>query len=166
MTACLIGPNQNNFPFDYTGDYIKKAVYQDKLCKKVEKQIKDGCHSFISGLVIGAELDFASTIVYLRDVYKNEGINITLETVIEHSNMHKNYSGDNWMSYMSAYKQCDQSTTISEYMTIDSHTNSMKYMINKSDTVMAVWDGEKSGDIWEMIQYAKGLGKKVVNIAI
>ena len=166
MTACLIGPNQNNFPFDYNDDFIKKAVYQDKLCTKTEKLIKNGCRNFISGLVIGAELDFANTVIYLRDVCKNDGINITLEAVIEHSNMHKSYSGDNWMSYMSVYKQSDISTTISEYMTIDCHEKSMKYMIEKSDTVMAVWDGEKNGEIWEMIEYAKGLGKKIVNIQI
>ena len=35
------------------------------------------------------------------------------------------------------------------------------YMVDRSDLVLAIWNGEQSGGTWHTIQYAKAKGKKV-----
>ena len=34
-------------------------------------------------------------------------------------------------------------------------------MVDKSDLVIAVWNGKESGGTWNTIQYAKSKGKKI-----
>lgn len=36
-----------------------------------------------------------------------------------------------------------------------------RYMVDKSDLVIAVWNGKESGGTWNTIQYAKSKGKKI-----
>lgn len=163
MKACLIGPNPNDFPFDYANDYLQKAMYQDKLYKKITDLIHKGCKQFITGMELGAELDFANAITYIRDEsFPDEGI--TIEGVIAHSNMHKEYTGENWMTFTGVFKNCDKKTIVSEHLTVDCRIKSMKYMIDNSDIVLAVWNGEEAGEIWDMLQYAKSLDKKIIYV--
>ena len=35
------------------------------------------------------------------------------------------------------------------------------YMVDHSDLVLAIWNGEQSGGTWHTIQYAKTKGKQV-----
>ena len=35
------------------------------------------------------------------------------------------------------------------------------YMVDHSDLVLAIWNGEQSGGTWHTIEYAKAKGKQV-----
>ena len=36
-----------------------------------------------------------------------------------------------------------------------------RYMVGHSDTVLAIWNGEKSGGTWQTIKYARSQNKKI-----
>ena len=41
-----------------------------------------------------------------------------------------------------------------------------EYMVDKSDLVLAVWNGERAGGTWNTIEYAKSAGKPVKYIML
>ncbi len=165
MNACVIGPTPKQFPFDYETDYISKAVYQDELLKKAKELIENGYTHFITPMNIGAELDFADIIIFLRDeVYPESGI--TLETVIAHPGLHKEYTGENWMTFIGVFKSSDKKTLISKTPEPDCYEKSQKYAIDNSDAVIAVWDGSRESDVWKAIEYASGKGKNIQYIMV
>lgn len=36
-----------------------------------------------------------------------------------------------------------------------------RYMVDHSDTVLAIWNGEESGGTWQTIKYARSKNKKI-----
>lgn len=43
-------------------------------------------------------------------------------------------------------------------------TNRNKWMVDRSDVVIAVWDGEKKGGTYHCVSYAEKQGKKIINL--
>ena len=41
-----------------------------------------------------------------------------------------------------------------------------RYMVDKSDIILAIWNGEKSGGTWNTIEYAQKKGKKIIYIML
>ena len=67
-TCCCTGHRPKNFPFKYGVDKQRHNDYLLALEKKIELAIvKYGITNFISGMALGADLDFAEIVLKLQD---------------------------------------------------------------------------------------------------
>ncbi len=70
--CCVTGHRPEGFPWDYydeTNDSQKE--YRSKLKDIVERYIQEGYNYFLSGGARGVDLDFAETVLHLREKYLN-----------------------------------------------------------------------------------------------
>ncbi len=135
------------------GQTIKIA--QD-LAWQIDKLIKRGYTHFISGLSSDVEILSAQIVGSFR--HKNK--NLILEAAIPYRNRLK--SPDNEFKY--ALMHCNKVTVIQEKYAPGCFQKKNKYMVDKSDIVIAIWDGRTSGGTYNTIKYAKSLEKEIIQI--
>ena len=149
--CCCTGHRPKGFPFQYGIDKQKQNFYLQMLKEKIELAITEyGITNFISGMAIGADLDFAETVLKLRNEY-----HITLECAIPCLNQTLKWNSTDKLRYESILKHADKISLISERYTPECMLKRNRYMVDKSEFVIAVFNGIEKGGTWYTINYAK-----------
>ena len=157
MKCCVTGHRPKGFPFerqDYIFSYLK---YMELLEQEIECLIREGYTHFITGMAEGADLDFAKTVLFLRD----QGEPITLEAALPYPLKPS--------KKMTAYSEarddvllcCNQKHIVSPYFHQGCMQKRNKYMVDQSDIVLAIWNGERTGGTWNTIAYAQTQNKTI-----
>lgn len=156
-TCCCTGHRPKSFPFQYGIDIQKHNAYILALKEKIELAITEyGITNFISGMAVGVDLDFAETVLKLRDKYP-----IALECAIPCPNQTLKWRDTDKIRYQSILKRADKINLISERYTRDCMLKRNRYMVDKSELVIAVYNGVKKGGTWHTINYAKKENKTI-----
>ncbi|MDE5943380.1 MAG: DUF1273 domain-containing protein [Clostridia bacterium] len=155
--CCCTGHRPKGFPFKYGIDGQKHNAYLQMLEKKIELAIsKYGITNFISGMAIGTDLDFAETVLKLRDKYP-----VTLECAIPCPNQTLNWNSADKLRYENILKRADTVNLVSECYAPECMLKRNRYMVDKSELVIAVFNGIEKGGTWYTINYAKKLNKHI-----
>ena len=117
---------------------------------------KYGITNFISGMAIGVDLDFAEIVLKLRNKYP-----ITLECAIPCPNQTLKWNSTDKLRYESILKRADEINLISERYTPECMLKRNRYMVDKSELVIAVFNGIEQGGTWYTINYAKRVNKVI-----
>ena len=127
------------------------------LLQKIQLAISEyGIMHFISGMAIGVDLDFAETVLKLRNKYP-----ITLECAIPCPNQTLKWNDTDILRYESIIKRADKISVISERYTPECMLKRNRYMVDKSELVIAVFNGIEIGGTWYTINYAKSENKTI-----
>ena len=156
-SCCCTGHRPKGFPFPYGADKQKHNAYLKALKDKIELAVcRYGITNFISGMAIGADLDFAETVLKLRNIYP-----ITLECAIPCKNQTLKWSAKDVLRYQSILNSADEINLISERYTPECMLKRNRYMVDKSELVIAVFNGVQSGGTWYTVKYADSKNKRV-----
>ncbi len=135
-------------------DSEKYPDIYSKLIEEIKKVYNEGCTYFITGSAKG--LDYEASVAV--NSLKADGLPITLEAAIPYPQMIRHY-------------QCAYSIINSDFNIYigDKYSREIfhrrnRYMVDKSDVVIAVYDGRKGGGTSYTIKYAKKCGKKIIII--
>ena len=151
LTCCCTGHRPNGFPFKYGIDTKKHNAYFQALEEKTELAIiKYGTTSFISGMAIGVDLDFAEIVLKLRNKYP-----IKLECAIPCPNQTLKWNDKDRLRYESIINSADKVNLISDRYTSDCMLKRNRYMVDKSELIIAVFNGIEHGGTWYTINYAR-----------
>ena len=120
-----------------------------------------GITNFISGMALGVDLDFAETVLKLRNDFP-----ITLECAIPCPNQRLNWDVKDKLRYDSILKRADNVKLVSERYTAECMLKRNRYMVDKSELIIAVFNGIKKGGTWYTINYAKKENKVIVLIEL
>lgn len=120
-----------------------------------------GITNFISGMALGVDLDFAETVLKLRNDFP-----ITLECAIPCPNQTLNWDVKDKLRYDSILKRADNVKLVSERYTAECMLKRNRYMVDKSELIIAVFNGIKKGGTWYTINYAKKENKVIVLIEL
>ncbi|MCM1440290.1 MAG: SLOG family protein [Roseburia sp.] len=158
--CCLTGHRPKGFPWDYRnvdGDEHQEYLYilQKKVIDLIENH---GFTHFISGMAIGADTDFASICLDLRD---SRFPHITVEGAIPCPNQDARWTPNDKETYRELLKRLDTTTQVSPRYSYDCFQKRNEYMVDAADQVIAVWNGEKRGGTFNAICYAKKKQKPV-----
>lgn len=124
------------------------------LIDTIKKVYEEGCDYFITGAARG--LDYEASVAV--NSLKEDGFPITLEAAVPYPQM-INY-------YQSAYTiiNSDIKNYIGQCYSKDIFHRRDRYMVDKSDIVIAMYDGRKSGGTYYTMKYAQKCGKKLIII--
>lgn len=136
----------------------KIRYVEEMLRQKVQYAIKNGHIRFLSGFADGTDLLFASIIADKKKEYPD----IQLEAVIPYRGRLKTKNTD----FQTLLKYCDQITVVNEEYKPSCYMLRNQYMVDKSQMVIAVYDGRNNGGTLATIQYAKKLHKNIQVIKI
>lgn len=124
----------------------------------IELAIKDGYTRFVSGFAEGVDLIAANIVI--KEKMRNK--NLFIEAAIPHFGRLKTKDSN----FQKLLKKCDERTIIQNEYSSECFFKRNKYMVDKSDLLISVWDGRKIGGTHYTIEYAKRQGKKVKIIPI
>ena len=118
----------------------------------IHQAIADGCDTFISGMAEGADLIFTRLIVEAKAEYP-----VKLEAAIPYAARMKSRDP----IFQTLLAQCDEVTVVCEHYSSSCYFAKNRYMVDKSDAVIAVYDGRKSGGSYYTVQYAESKGREI-----
>lgn len=157
QTCCCTGHRPNGFPYRYGIDKSKHKTFLKQLKKKIILVYQEyGATDYISGMAIGVDLDFAEIVLCLRD---EEHYPFTLECAIPCQNQTLKWSTADIKRYNSLLARADSVNLISEHYTPECMLKRNRYMVDKSDIVIAAFNGIEQGGTWYTIKYAKSKNK-------
>ena len=152
-TCCLTGHRPKGFPWDYADKKcMEHKSYLALLQEKVVDLISDGYRHFISGGALGADSDFAEIVIDLR---KCAYPDITLEIAVPCTNQDLKWRAEDKRRYKKICKTADSVNVISEKYTNCCMQKRNEYMVDQSDFVIVVWNGEKQGGTYHTFQYVQ-----------
>ncbi len=157
QTCCCTGHRPKGFPYKYGIDKQKHQAYLNALEQKIEFAVTEyGITNFISGMALGTDMDFAEIVLKLRNKYP-----ITLECAIPCQNQTLKWSEADKLRYNSLLARADSVNLISERYTPECMLKRNRYMVDKSELVIAVFNGKEKGGTWYTINYAKSKNKTI-----
>lgn len=149
-SCCCTGHRPKGFPFQYGIDTKKHNAYLQALKEKTELAITEyGITRFISGMAIGVDLDFAETVLKLKNKYP-----ITFECAIPCPNQTLKWKDTDKIRYEYILNNADIINIISKQYTSECMLKRNRYMVDKSELVIAVFNGIEKGGTWYTINYA------------
>ena len=155
--CCCTGHRPQKFPWEYgEGEAHKK--YLVEMTRQIEKLIESGYTYFISGGAIGVDTDFAEAVLQSKKQHKN----IMLEIAVPCRNQDLKWSKDDKKHYAEILRSADIVIILSEGYTSICMQKRNEYMVDKSDLVIAFWNGVESGGTWNTICYAKRKSKQLL----
>lgn len=157
-TCCVTGHRPSGFPWIYGKENQSQATYKKILCEIIDWYISENdVTDFISGMALGADMDFAATVLLLREKYPY----IRLHCAIHCRDQTRLWKEPYISLYNNILRQADSSVILSESYTRTCMLDRNRYMVDKSDYVFAVWNGERKGGTWYTMEYAKKLKRPV-----
>ena len=121
-----------------------------------EKLILAGAKHFISGMALGADICAALAVLELRAKYPE----ITLECALPCETQAEKWSERTRDLYFSIIECCDKETLVSKRYSSDCMKKRNRYMVDRSDCVLAFWNGSRSGT-GSTVAYALKTGRTV-----
>ena len=155
MICCVTGHRPKGFPFVRSEDSLEYCTYLKKMTETVDELICEGYQAFISGMADGADMDFAKTVIRIRDARGG----ITLEGALPYSQSRPQKNFEQRTEKEEIVNLCDCKTIVSDHYYRGCMHKRNRYMVDKADIVLAVWNGVCSGGTWETIKYARKKGK-------
>lgn len=161
MICCVTGHRSKGFPFKRDLDNVAYMEYEYLLHCEIEKLIYMGYTDFISGMAEGADMDFADDVLFWRSNLDDDIYHITLEAALPYPPKPAKTDSERLKMRDWVLQQCDYKHIVSPYY----HKGCMQkrncYMVDKSDLVLAVWNGKEEGGTWNTIKYARSKGKSI-----
>lgn len=162
MICCVTGHRPKGFPFPYKCTSTAYKSYQQAVKSKVAELVARGFTVFVVGMAQGADMDFAEAVLAQRQ----KGAEIVLEAAIPCPDQTKGWGIKEKMRYKAILKKCAEKTLVSDTYHNACMQKRNMYMVDRSDLVIAIWNGERHGGTWNTISYAKKQGKPIEFICL
>ena len=104
------------------------------------------------------DTDFAEAVLQAKKQHKD----IVLEIAVPCRNQDLKWSKDDKKRYAEILNNADIVNVLSESYTPFCMQKRNEYMVDKSDLVIAFWNGEESGGTWNTMNYAKRKSKQLL----
>ena len=154
----LHGASPKRNLWKYGIDKEKQTLYEKELYERLERYIiGTGITEFISGMALGADMDYAAAVLLLREKYPY----IRLHCAIPCRDQTRLRKEPYIPLYNNILRQADSSVILPESYTRTCLLERNRYMVDKSDYVFAIWNGERKGGTWYTMEYAKKLKRPV-----
>ena len=153
---CFTGHRSNKLPWKYDETKESCVLFKKHLKSVLIKAIENGFTNFISGMAIGVDTIAAELVIELRNTYKS----VTLEGAIPCPGQESPWPQKARDRYKELLAQCDTVHYVSDHYTDTCMNDRNLYMVEKSDAVIAVWNGKPSGT-GNTVRFAKEHGCKV-----
>lgn len=159
MICCATGHRPTGFPFAYHSGCEREQRYRALLSDVIRMLIDGGYTHFISGMAVGADLDFAEAVLDAKAYALSAGRMVTLEAAVPCPDQTSKWSAWEKKRYDEILKRCDTRMLISPVYTSGCMQKRNMYMVDKSDLVLAIWNGAEHGGTWNTIAYTRRVGK-------
>ena len=130
---------------------------ESELRELIRRAISAGYDVFLSGFAAGADLLFARLVLEYQDKYP-----VRLDAAIPYSGRLKSQDPE----FQSLLARCSAVTVVCEEYYKDCYFARNRWMVDRSDAVIAVYDGRTTGGSFYTIKYARSVGRKIAFVHV
>lgn len=147
ITCCFIGYSTQN--------YLNYVKLEELLRKEILWLITEkGVQHFISSMGIGTDIMAAKIVLELKKKYQV----LTLESAIAYEKRAVGWTKKQKNEYFDILSRCEKETMLQREYSPDCLSLCNEYMVNKSEYVIAVWNG-RSNRTKDTVMYARQLNR-------
>ncbi len=157
QTCCFTGHRPSKLPWGTDEGDPACVALKARMAEELERLYQRGCRHFITGMARGADLYFAEAVLALRTRYPG----VTLEAAVPCRTQADAWPADERARYQSILDRCDVETLVQRSYTRDCMLRRNRYMVERSGTVLAVYDGMGGGTLYTL-NYAMDQGLETV----
>ena len=128
------------------------------MARQIEELIENSYTYFISGGALGVDQDFAEAVLRAKQIHAR----IELEIAVPCRNQAARWSEAEQLRYRSILERADCVNILSEQYTRYCMLKRNEYMVDKSDLILAYWNGDENGGTWYTMTYAKRKKKELI----
>lgn len=141
--------------------YEHHRAIVDRLLHFCFDMVNVGHDTFITGMAIGADQLFANAVIML----KNAGHQIRLVAAVPFVGQEGKWPAKSQGAYREIIARCDHVRIVSDgaYSPAKMQIRN-QWMVDNSDTVLAVWNGVEKGGTWNCLQYARQQGRSIIRL--
>jgi uncharacterized phage-like protein YoqJ len=156
MNCCFDGYSDFELSYASKEDYIKLG---DSIMQVLKQLIYEGYDNYLCGFDRGSDLIFAENVIKLKSQYKG----IKLESILPCEEHATHWTESDRDKYFSLLAECDKETMLRTHYEKDCFFIRNKFMVGKSDALIAVYDGKLSLTM-QTVNFARRLCKRVICI--
>lgn len=160
ISCAFTGYRPEKFPFEFDEYSSEYKNFENDLTSAIINAANSGCKVFYSGLARGFDIVAAELVIMLRET----GRDIKLHCVMPFKNQFDGWEIKWQLRYLRVVKSADDITVLSDSYFPGCYNNRNKFMIDRSDTVITYFDGQKGGTA-STIRMAEKNGLYIMNIA-
>lgn len=163
MISCAFtGHRPARFHFKYNEEHpdciMLKQAMNKEICALIEKDVT----TFYSGMALGVDTWGAELVLE----HKKCNPNIKLIAVLPCEAQPNRWTEHQRNRYFNLLPQCDEVVYVSQQYTLDCMYKRNRYLVDNSQYLLAVYDGQGKGGTAYTVQYAKKNGKSIIIIPI
>ena len=141
MICAFTGHRPQKLKYFYDENASEYLKLKETLRGVIEKKIEEGIDTFFTGMALGVDMLAAEAVLEVKKTHSD----ITLIAVIPCVGQENKWSEENRKKYASLVLRCDSVVTISErYNRACMHIRN-RYLVDRADSMIAVWDGSPGG---------------------
>lgn len=162
FSCCFTGYRPQKLPFPI-GANREYNDFELDLYNAILTLAKEGCRVFYSGMAMGFDIIAAecALLVAHSPAFKDVGIEVVC--AIPFKEQAKKYPADWKARYEKVLAEADKAILISNDYYRECYFDRNRFMVDNSDCVLTWFDGNRGGTK-NTIEYAKSIGRKVINI--
>ena len=163
MSCCFTGYRPQKFPFPLDSSDSRYTQFENLLTAEIIKLINNGCLTFYTGMAMGFDIIAAECVLLLSKAPKFREEDMKLVCAIPFMGQADKYPADWRARYDEVLGAATQSIIVSNDYYPGCYYDRNRFMVDNSDCVVTWFDGSRGGTK-NTIDYAKKIGRKVINI--
>ena len=157
-TCCFTGHRPNKLPWrDNEGD-PRCADLKVRLAAALEGAYADGYRHFLFGMALGCDLYFCEAVLALRDRHTG----VTVEAAVPCEEQCVRWRERDRNRYFALLERCDYETLVQHQYTPGCMQRRDRYMVDRSQRIIAAYDGRTLGGTMYTLTYALRQGLETV----
>lgn len=161
-SCCFTGHRPQKLAWGFNETDKRCIELKESIKTAVEDAIENGYITFISGMALGGDMYFAEIILELKKTHPH----IKLECAIPYENQASLWSSEQRARYYSILSQCDNEILLSKKYTHTCLMERNRYMVDKSELLIAVYYENTKGGAYNTVAYANKKEIKIVSIPL
>ena len=159
--ACFTGNRIERLPSIFYTANNESSILKQKLEDEIKKALSNGYAHFISTMQLGIDIWGAEIVLRVKNFYPK----VVLEASLPYENQADFWDESQRELYFNILAECDYINYASTHYTASCDKLARTYMIDKSQLLIAVYDGNDK-ETMATINYAETKGLNIVKISI
>ena len=156
-TCCFTGHRPSRFEFG-ENEEAKECIYIKEFLEVEIVNLIEYCNvkRFITGMALGVDTWAAEAVLALKEKY-----DIALVAAIPYPEQTRDWSLKDKKRYHDILERCDEKVVVSPEFSKDVMQKRNKYMVDNSEYVIGIWDGNLRSGTANTLKYAQKQNKDV-----
>ena len=157
-TCCFTGHRPNKLPWGSDESDPRCADLKARLRAALETAYTDGYRHFLCGMALGCDLYFCEAVLDLRDRHED----VTVEAAVPCEEQCARWRERDRNRYFALLERCDYETLVQHHYTAGCMQRRDRYMVDRSQRIIAAYDGRTLGGTMYTLTYARRQGLETV----